>query len=547
MSAGCPSSVCCQLSGGCDYVEDAHSLCASNRDSDSLLCSRCIEGYSESMNSVNCTKCKENVHWIYLLLPLGLSLLILIILLFTNREAKSESDTNEVANASSDNVVDSMEMSPPKTKTSRIELPSLAKITIYFEQGMSQILSTMSTASWSTALSGAFDISTHQIADGISSDKYDWCFIDGLNAKWKIIMDLVAPLMICVFMAVLFVLSKCIIRKGIMLRGRAVNFEAVGLGLFLFIIGKVMDTLFKVMSCQPVGTQSVHFYFGFEECYGATWFLSLFILLLIAVLFGAVFVFARKLTEQERADRNRFINKVSKRFLPQYWYWEYVIFLRRLIIAYFAVSATDLHWQLVFIVVVSIFVAIQWKLAPFVSAATNQAEYILLCALPIIIAAKMLSVTTSYMFPADFLSVTVLLPIPVMTFFVVRVVTKEHQRAKSEVETEREQCRSSKADIEMQGTLVQSDSAMDSDFVTPSEVTNRTGPPVARISPEKVIGTHRANLVSIDDASELQEIGSIGSDIMDGSDMDDFDGELTQGVANDANTEGTGKTKRRSV
>ena len=485
ISANCPPSVCCQLPGGCDYVEDANSLCARNRDSDSLLCSRCIDGYSESMNSVNCTKCRENVYWLYLLLPFGLSMLILIVLLFTNREAKSERDNKEVRDISTENIIDSSETSSSKSKESRVALPSLGKIAIYYEQGLSQILSTASTASWSTALSGVFDVSTNQIADGISSDKYDWCFINGLNFKLKIFMDLIAPMLICVFMVMLFVASKCIIRNEIVLKGRAINFEAAGLGLFLFIIGRVMDTLFKVMACQPVGTQSVHFYFGFEDCYGATWFLSLFVLMVIAVLFSAVFLFARKLTEQERADRNRFINKVSKRFQSEYWYWEYVIFVRRLIIAYFAVSATDLYWQLVFIVVMMVFIGIQWKLAPFASAETNQAEYILLCAFPIIIAAKMLSMTTSYMFPVDFLSVMVLLPIPVMAFFVVRVLLRDRELSTSKMESEQEQFRSSGADIEMQGrsaigNVVLSDSEMDSDVLTPSEGAERARSLTAR-------------------------------------------------------------------
>ena len=142
ISASCPSSMCCQLSGGCDYVDDADSLCASNRDSDSLLCSRCIEGYSESLNSENCTKCDESVYWDYLLLPLGLTIVVLIILLFTNREEEPSESNQEIDETK--NAPDSSEDSPVssaattfetlkrlKDSEAKVTLPSLAKIAVY--------------------------------------------------------------------------------------------------------------------------------------------------------------------------------------------------------------------------------------------------------------------------------------------------------------------------------------------------------------------------------------------------------------------------------
>ena len=325
----------------------------------------------------------------------------------------------------------------------------------YYEQGVAQILSTVSTASWTTALSGALDISTQQTASGVTSDDDEWCFINGLNAKYKIILDLIVPVMVCILMAMIFVISRCVFRTEIVIMGKAVNFEAAGLAVFLFIIGKVLDTLLKMMSCQSVGTQSVHFYFGFEDCYQATFFVSIFMLMFIALSFGAVFLFARKLTEQQRADPNRFINKLSKRFKPRYWYWEYVLFVRRLVIAHFAVGSSEMIEQLVFIVVMMMFIGIQWKLTPFLSTETNQAEYVLLCGLPIVITAKILSVLTEYAFPADFLSAMVLLPIPVMAFYVVRIVMKEHRRLQSE----EKELEPTSNHIEMQSQSVNSDVA----------------------------------------------------------------------------------------
>ena len=137
ISASCPSSICCQLSAGCDYVENADSLCASNRDSNSLLCSRCIEGYSESMNSENCTKCDKNVHWEYLLFPLCMTLLLSMSLLFSNREdseeptesnVQTEDTKNDESGSSTKTALENVKRL--KDSEAKITLPSLAKIAV---------------------------------------------------------------------------------------------------------------------------------------------------------------------------------------------------------------------------------------------------------------------------------------------------------------------------------------------------------------------------------------------------------------------------------
>ena len=313
----------------------------------------------------------------------------------------------------------------------------------------------------------------------------------------------------------LFVISKCIFRKRIIIGGKAVNFEAAGLAVFLFIIGKVMDTLLKVMSCQSVGSQSVHFYFGFEDCRGTTWFLSLFVLMFIAMSFGAVFVCARNLTMEQRADPNRFINKLAKRFKARYWYWEFVIFVRRLIIAYFAVGASEMIEQMVFIMVIMVFIGIQWKMTPFISSETNQAEFILLCGLPIVITAKILSVTTDDAFPTAFLSAMVLLPVPVMILYAVRIVMKEHQRWKSGTA---ELPQSVHHHIE-----IQSHSVKESDCVSSAAGEKRTETPFSE--PTNVDATAGGSVEADEaqQATELKEIDDLVSDIVTAVDMDTLD------------------------
>lgn len=207
----------------------------------------------------------------------------------------------------------------------------------------------------------------------MTADDDRWCFIDGLTQKFKILLDLMAPLLIVTFCATLFIFSKFVFRKRLRIKSKKVNFEAAGLAVFLFIVGKVVDTLFKLISCQSVGgSNTVHLYFAYESCYGATWIVAVLILLAIIIVFGVVFVFGRKLTADERADPNTFMFQLCHRFKARYWYWEYAIFVRRITISFFAVGISSTSAKLVFLFFMVLFTCAQWQIEPFSSREANQ-------------------------------------------------------------------------------------------------------------------------------------------------------------------------------
>ena len=85
-SSICPSQHCCSNADGCDYIHDDGELCALNRDTASILCGKCIKGYSESPNSTKCVDCKGRSHLVYLLIPMIFALFITLILVATNTE-----------------------------------------------------------------------------------------------------------------------------------------------------------------------------------------------------------------------------------------------------------------------------------------------------------------------------------------------------------------------------------------------------------------------------------------------------------------------------
>ena len=413
ISAICPSSLCCLPNEGqyCDYIEGDASLCAKNRDHHSFLCGKCVDGFSESVISTNCMICQETVQWGYLSVPLSMAAMWTLFILCTNRESTKYSKMNHVT-VKSDDVV--------------IIMGSLGAVTVYYQQALSQLMSGSGSTYWSVAFLGLFEISAQRVASGTSVKGADWCFINGLDAKTKILLDLLTPFSVFWLLFFVFAFSQFVVRKQLRIWKKAVDFHSAALSAYLLIIGKVLITLFRLISCQSVGRYTVHFYFGYEECFGTTWVVAVVVLLIITLSFGAVFVFGGRLAKNQLYDPNTLIFKLCERYKPEYWYWEYVIFVRRIFIAYFAVNGGGVVYKSVFLSLVLLLIILQWKLSPFVSKEANVMEGVLLSGVQIVIASQILMESSDDMFFSIQLTAMVLLPMILLMYFALRILYKEY-------------------------------------------------------------------------------------------------------------------------
>ena len=133
-------------------------LCALYRDTDSLLCSECIDGYSESVNSAQCVKCEKSVYLNFLFLPFAMALVLSAFILLTNTEkdvihkqskkskkgdkAKDVNDDlsdeemtgRSVSTLSRKSTLSELMLANAKSDKTKLMLASLAKIAIYYEQ-----------------------------------------------------------------------------------------------------------------------------------------------------------------------------------------------------------------------------------------------------------------------------------------------------------------------------------------------------------------------------------------------------------------------------
>ena len=78
-------------------------------------------------------------------------------------------------------------------------------------------------------------------------------------------------------------------------------------------------------------------------------------------------------------------------------------------------------YKLMFIAAMTVFVVIQWNVAPFSSPAANAVEFVLLCAVSTVIVSVIPSVAV-FGFADVMLSVMVLLPVPLFLFYLGRLV-----------------------------------------------------------------------------------------------------------------------------
>eukprot|EP01083_Nonionella_stella_P153573 493655_1 len=183
ISAKCPSKYCCSSTDGCNYIDDNDKLCATNRDYTSIMCGKCKSGFSESMTSVSCVQCKHGIYIAYILYPMMFALLWTAYITLSSSDKVKSDKKKQTEHKRCAQVRDLLSndhfMTLFKTMWNRNIM--------YYEQALSQILASGSLVALGTGFAEVFNFS---ITNNNSSDDDNlWCFVDGLDAKQKILLD----------------------------------------------------------------------------------------------------------------------------------------------------------------------------------------------------------------------------------------------------------------------------------------------------------------------------------------------------------------------
>ena len=118
------------------YIKDKQSLCAEGREYTSILCSKCIDSYSESLYSSKCVDCNgTGINFLYLVLPTIFGLFISVVLILINIEKmKKQKDKSR-------QEMPSKIMQVLRSNYYQLMIKIMIfKCILYYQQGISQLL-----------------------------------------------------------------------------------------------------------------------------------------------------------------------------------------------------------------------------------------------------------------------------------------------------------------------------------------------------------------------------------------------------------------------
>eukprot|EP01083_Nonionella_stella_P046683 124981_1 len=333
VSLPCPVGRCCANHTGCNYFNGYYyglqSLCAANRNASSVTCSRCNDGYHELLGSSACGECNQTDYGLLSLLfiiALLFTLFLLFILARPTRLLLNITDTNKEINWRKLIVYD----------RKSLVIVLIFKIYLYYYQGLSQILSIKNITPTSqferTVLTlFNFDLSVLSI-----SPQNGICFIAGIQSG---IYELLISYIWYVFVAVNVVIIGCVWRCLCIQRNISCTpyLKTGSLHIILMTAGSLLSTSFKFLTCiKFVDGKYYHFYDADIACYGYVWWVAgmVPVLILCGMLMGLWFIMYKQ-GASEREKESHAYWSLSKRFRHKMWYWEFVLFIRRLGIAAF--------------------------------------------------------------------------------------------------------------------------------------------------------------------------------------------------------------------
>eukprot|EP01083_Nonionella_stella_P076093 207162_1 len=386
ISNDCPNGYCCQVHDGCDYIQDGqqHNLCAMNRDPSISLCGGCLDGYSEILGSVACKRCDRN-NYEYILLPIAITLLFLLYLLYFDAPSNTKSVTKQLAmgmpNAKSTDELEEYQDEKAQKMVIRDDMKGIQlmvlKVIVYFYQGLLYILSAASNMDAATyfllPILQIFNLSIEFGGSDSSSQDGGYCFLQGMTAQMEILLNLAIPVLLFVSIFVI-ALTKCKTKCC----GRSPSHWTALWRAILIGLGSVLAVLFKILTCRSMHKASVHYYFGAQACYQTAWLVALFTLIVIILLWVILYVKLYKMGAQRRyLVNNNNLYTLVKAYKPKYWYWESVLLSRRIFVALFTISSIESAPNLLIItlnVILCGYFGLQlWK-QPFVYTRANRLE-----------------------------------------------------------------------------------------------------------------------------------------------------------------------------
>eukprot|EP01083_Nonionella_stella_P151426 483758_1 len=383
ISLRCPAGQCCSASrDGCDYFNTdqypiilnasnsidyipSKTLCATHRNISSVICSRCNTPYYELVGTVECGKCTQTNYALIALLFVFAFVFTVLLLFCLSRP------TTILSNFSNCNEIEWDKLILYDQKSLIMVL--IFKIYLYYYQGLSQILFTKNitptTQFEETILTlFDFDVSILSLSQGSGL-----CFIGRIQSGlYELLVSYTWYIFIFVSVIMVWAYKYCC-------RPSIKPYIKIGcMYVILMVAGPLLSISFKFITCiKFIDGKYYHFYDAEVMCYGYMWWFAG-IVPIVAVC-STLIVLWFTVHKQDISERENESNPywlLTKRFKKSAWFWEFILFIRRFLIAALT-SFYDLEDKMISICLASLIIilfALQTKCNPFKHRSANIIE-----------------------------------------------------------------------------------------------------------------------------------------------------------------------------
>ena len=223
------------------------------------------------------------------------------------------------------------------------------KVIVYYYQSVGYILTTNGIK---TSLYGFVELFNLNIFTAISwgsnnneSSNGGFCLLKNMSTPQKIAIQLTSSASILFFILIFYLLNKFLSINLFKRCKRTINYGQALLAALLICVGQILSITFQLLACRNIGkNKSVHYFFGSEECYGTIWiasFISLMLVILAFIMLFVVICFHKRSVIKQQGRRSSintqkklYFYSVVQTYKDEYWYWELILFLRRLSFAF---------------------------------------------------------------------------------------------------------------------------------------------------------------------------------------------------------------------
>ena len=191
--------------------------------------------------------------------------------------------------------------------------------------------------------------------------------------------------------------------------------------------GSLLFISFKLMSCTRMSDngQMVHFYDASTKCFGGYFVFGSLLCVTVCVIFFRIFIKMRAQSAEDRGNGSNYsVRQMIETYKAKYWFYEFIIFTRRLFIALLSafryLSPNDMDSLLLLILMVCL-----WShslLCPFEHQRVNLMEGTCLFCLILLIAASNRLNEDHEQFANIFLCILVFVPLVFVIYPIPKIV-----------------------------------------------------------------------------------------------------------------------------